>query len=392
MKTSICICCYNNPEFIPQVLQAVARLTKGQYEVIVVDDASTNKEVLTILYHFQSLFMKAGIRFLIHINEKNLKHAASQNKAWDLATGDILWHIEDDMVALQEGFDLTVGKFLTDHPEVGLALPEGNGRGEWIFRETPSGNYNEYVWGLGGAFAIRRDVYEKGCVWDQNLCHQVEADHAIQVRMAGFRVAEVPGIKFFHLAEGRAHDTFRRQAQIVVGVHQFLMKWNTRFMGTWDYDNLWSMSIDDFPCVAAFRRELAAWYIAEAKKLEDKYKGLGELKDDPIQVGAVPLDIKEKHAQLMTMQLNPMKRPFKFLGHWGPYELINIIRPGGREREDELVHLTKNNHVFQGVRRIEQQLRDLAQRMNHTLSDEELKEFASQVPTKYSWEGKAHHG
>lgn len=384
MLTSICVCTYERTDHLAKVFQSIAATCQKPYEVVVVDDASKNTEVHALLKHFQDLFTKEGIRFHIHINEKNLKHAASQNLAWDLAQGEVLMHVEDDILCPYDGWNQKMAKFLKDHPEVGQVLPEGSGRGEWI----PIGPYNEYMWGLGGLFAVRKEVYPATGGWDSNLWHQVEPDFNLRVRMAGWRVAEIPGVRMVHLGEGEQHETFRRQAQIIIGVHQFLFKWNTRFRGFWDYDSLWSMSMDDLIPNMDFRRRLAAWYVAEARKLEDRYRGLGDLKDDPKYSGAVPEEIRKAHGELLKCQINAESRPWKFPNHWGAFELVNVIRSKGREREAELVTLVKNNHVFGNVRRVEHQLRELAKRMSYDLKDEELKELASRVPIRYQWKGE----
>lgn len=386
MLTSICLCTYEKTERLTQTLQGIARHAHSPYEVVVVDDASKNPEVLKTLTAFKNLFEKSGVPFSIFVNPKNSKHAASQNKSWELAKGDILIHIEDDIVVPHDGWNISMGEFLNSHPEVGIAFPEGSGRGEWI---PHAAGYNEFQWGLGGLFAIRRELFDRGLGWDPKLIHQVEVDFCFQVRMEGLYAAEVPAVRMLHLGEGEENDTFSRQAQIVVGVHQFLHKWNSRFLGdNWDYDNLWSMSADDFPMNANFRRRLAAWFAAEAEKLENRYRGLKELKDDPKYAGAVPPQVKKAYDELVKMRLNADKRPFKFYGHWGAFELINVVRPQGREREPELINLMKNDHFFKGARRIEKQLIELAARMNHPLTPEELNKWAAMVPLKYSWKGE----
>lgn len=389
MMTSLCVNSYERTEHLIKTLQSIAQFARQPYEVIIVDDCSKNPEVLKLLEHFQRQFASIGVTCKIHVQEKNGGHAASNNKAWSMSEGDFIFHIEDDICVNQEGYNLIMAKFLQEHPEVGQVCPEGTGRGEWIPRESATGNYREFAWALGGFFAIRREVFDKIGGWDANLVHQVEPDFNLRVRMEGWRLAEVPGVRMEHLGEGEQHETFKRQAQIVVGVHQMLGKWNKRFVGFWDYDSLWSMSWDDFPPNAMFRRQLASWFASQARKLEDRYRGLGALKDDPNYANAVPAEIREAHAQFSRCELNEKAEPFKYPAHWGSYELVKVIRPGGREREKELITLMKSNHVFGNVRRIENQLRDLAIRMNYALSEEELAQIASKVPMNYKWEGVA---
>jgi len=530
MLTSLCISTYERTTHLTDVFQALARHAVSPYEIIVVDDCSKNPDVFKLILEFKRRFEEKGIRFVAIKNEKNLKHAATQNKAWRYAKGDILFHIEDDIICPQDGFNQRFAKAFQDHPEVGQFVPEGSGRGEWI----PRGPYNEYAWALGGLFAVRREVFQQVGGWDESLClsgdtkipllngtaktirelsagsveglftysldssgrivpgrikkawksgvrdvlkvtldngesfhltsnhpvmlrdgayvsadklqmrcrlaamgtgqekslseksilaierlktqeevfdleidehhnfaigcadgsgifvhncHQVEPDYNLRVRMAGWRLAEVPGVRMVHLGEGEEHETFKRQAQILAGVHTMLFKWNKRFLGVWDYDSVWSMSWDDFPPNAAFRRKLAAWYAAEAEKLQDRYRGLGVAKDDPHYANAVPDEIRKAHEGLKRHRLNQNPEPFKFAGHWGAYELVKTIRPIGREREQELITLMKSNHAFRDVFRFGDSLKALAQRMNYNLTNEEYERLISEVPRDYRWEG-----
>jgi GT2 family glycosyltransferase len=380
MLTSLCVCTYERTNHLTAVFQGIAKYARQPYEVIVVDDCSKNPDVAKLISHFQAKFHEINIPFTAVYNKKNLKHAASQNKAWRVARGDILFHIEDDIVIPHDGFNLKFAKFFQDHPEVGQVVPQGTGRGEWI----PRGPYDEFAWALGGFFAVRREVYEDVGGWDESLVHQVEPDYNLRVRMGGWRVAEIPGIRMVHLGEGEEHETFRRQAQISIGVHSMLKKWNRRFMGVWDYDSLWSMSWDDFPPNEAFRRMLAAWYVAEAKKLEDRYRGLGVGKNEPNMVNAVPSEVRKAHGGMITCRGSV--KPFKYPGHWGAYEKVDRIRPIGREREDELVDLMKNNHVFRDVDKLPQSIRNLAQRMKYNLTEEELQKMLAERPKDYRWE------
>lgn len=387
MLTSLCLSTYNRTDHLIKVLQAIAQHARPPYEVIVVDDCSSNKEVHAVLDHFQRMFTtQLGVDFVVYIKDKNEGHAPTNNIGWKLAKGDVIIHIEDDIVMPHDGWNLAMGAFLMAHPEVGQVAPEGSGRGEWIPRESPTGGYREFAWALGGLFAIRREVYQKVGGWDEHLAHQIEPDYNLRVRMAGWRLAELPGLRMVHLGEGEYSDSFKRQSQIVIGVHQMLGKWNRRFMGAWDYDNLFAMSWDDFPPNVAFRRQLAAWFAAQAEKLKDRYRGLGVLKDDPHYSDAVPAEVRQAYNEFSKCEINSAPEPFQYPSHWGRYELVKVIRPCGRERERELITLMKNNYVFGYVRRVENQLRDLAKRMNYDLSEEELQRLSNKVPIDVRWE------
>jgi hypothetical protein len=199
--------------------------------------------------------------------------------------------------------------------------------------------------------------------------------------MAGWRVAEIDDVIMVHLGEGDEADTFERQAQITIGVYNFLKKWNRRFMGIYGYHTVPCNSPDDFPINVFFRRQLAAWFVSEAQKL-----------------ATLPLDhpqrnaIKTQIVDFMRCRLNENPEPFKFPSHWGPYELVKLIRPKGRERENEMIERMGNNHVWKDEPELHKQIRELAERcakkgmIPKPMTDEEVTEFLRGKELDFSWE------
>lgn len=326
---SICLCTFvkNEKRFndLKQVLKSLQSNLVKPVEIIIVDDVSPFvgvRELLeTFAYETKTIF---GISVRVCFNEKNIGHARSQNKSMGFAEGNVICHLEDDIILQQEGWNQIFAKALRDHPEVGMVYPLHNGRGEGIFRP----GYVEHSWALGGVWAINRDVYEQlfPAIWSTDLVHQLEPEMCLRIRMLGYRlggVLEIPTM--VHLGEGDDQETFGRKLQMTIGVYNFLQKWNRRFMGFWDYRSVWSMSWDDLPPNIAFRRMVAA--------------ALGQ-------------------------RINENPEPFQFKGNWGKYELVHLIRPPGREREKELVEKMQNNFVFKDEPELHVQILNLAQRMN----------------------------
>lgn len=355
MLTSICLCVHNRRVQVHKVIQSILQMCRPPYEIIIVDDASTDYSIFDLLHkELQPLFgpapkrqtgefgdddlrsettftiryekggqvEDAKIRLLAYRNAANRQHATSQNISMDLARGEVLIHLEDDVVMPYEGWNQTFAKVLQDHPEVGMVFPVGSGRGEWIQRP----GYYEFAWGLGGVWAVRKEVFTRVGGWDTTLVHQLEPDYDLRVRMDGWRLAgclEVP--QMHHLGEGDEQETFGRRLQITIGVYNFLKKWNARMgMGFFDYRSLWSCSWDDLFPNAAFRRQVAA---------------------------------------ALEQELTPSPEPFQFKGHWGKYELVKSIRPPGREREKELLEKMRSNFWFKGEPELHIQVLNLAKHM-----------------------------
>lgn len=361
---------------LQSVLTSLINTLVAPCEVVVVDDVSPRKiEVEVMLTDFRRDMEERGVPVHLHFNEKNLKHAASQNKSMELAKGDCLIHIEDDCLIDRVGWNQVFAKCLRDHPEVGQVLPAGSGRGEWI----PRGDmYREFQWGIGGIWAVRKEVFDTVGGWDEVLSHQIEPDYNFRVRMAGWRLAEIPEFHMVHLGEGDEADTFERQAQITIGVYNFLKKWNRRLMGFYGYHTVPCFSPDDFCINVFFRRQLAAWYASEGERIEqtipDHLKGASSI-----------------HQDMKRCRLNASPEPFKFPGHWGEMELIKLIRPKGRERENELIEKMENNHVWKDAPELHKQIRELSERffkagkIPKAMDDDEVEKFLEGKEYEFTW-------
>ncbi len=387
--TSVCLCTHVSSEKrlkdLEKVLQSLLDNLADPSEVVIVDDRSPlDKPTNDLLLNFAASMLKyrPNIPVTIIKNEKNLKHAASQNRAMREANGDVLIHIEDDIVVEHKGWNQVFAKCLQDHPEVGQVIPKGSGRGEWI----PRPGYDEYMWGLGGLWAVRKEIFEKIGGWDEYLQHQLEPDYNFRVRMEGWRLAEISDFAMSHLGEGDEADTFERQAQITIGVYNFLKKWNRRFMGFYGYHTVPCMSPDDFPINVFFRRQLAAWFAAAGKKADE---ALSEVKK---QHPDWKTDVMASGASVMSKcRLNENPDPFKYPGHWGQYELVKLIRPTGRERENEMIEKMGNNHVWRDEPELHKQVRELhdrffkAGKVAKPWTDGEVAEFLKGKELEFEW-------
>jgi hypothetical protein len=143
------------------------------------------------------------------------------------------------------------------------------------------------------------------------------------------------------------------------------------------------MSPDDFPPNVAFRRQLAAWFAAQAKKLNELLTNPNINLTDKQRT-----DIKVDMDVLSKCRLNEKPEPFQYPGHWGNFVVVKLIRPPGREREDELIEKMGNNYVFQDIPQLHQQIKDLSIRMGKNLTDEQVTEYLKEKEVEYIWDAK----
>ncbi len=308
---SICVCVYNRPDYLKDTIEGVVKTTKGPFELIIIDDNSPDPGVQEVLNETLQNYKGPGV-IRTYKNETNLKHAASQCKAFSFAKYDILVHLEADCIMIVDGWDEIMKGYFDKYPEVGQLGPTGAVRGDVIKRD----GYIEGQWMLGGMWAVRREVYEKIGGWDKHLVHQIECDYCMRVRMAGYRVASIPtgvqDVQYIHLGEGDYTETPERQALLHEGVFNFIKKWNMRFNGFNDYNGIFSNSWDDMPINEIFRRQTMACL------------GLNK-------------DVKQT--------VLPNDKEGKEFG-WGKWDLILITRPPNREQEESLAQLVRDNKVF----------------------------------------------
>lgn len=307
---SICLTTYNRLDHLKQTLQGILTYCHMPYELIIVDDNSKPESgVQEFLKQFAEE-VKGKIPVRLFFNETNLGHPATQNKSFDFANleSKCLIHMEADIVITYPGWNKVFEEYFEKYPEIGQIGPAMSGRSDHLQRP----NYKEFQWILGGVWGLRPEVYRKIGGWDEFLAHQRECDFCLRVRIAGWRVAEVREFSMIHLGEGDFVETPQRQAELHIGVWNFLKKWNRRFFGAFDYNAVHAMSWDDFPINEWFRRTLTAC--------------LG-LNRSPQQV-VLPHDGEGKDKG------------------WGRWDLIYHTRPVNREREEELANQIKQNYIF----------------------------------------------
>jgi GT2 family glycosyltransferase len=118
-RISVVVCSYNGAATIDETLTALGRLNYEDYEVIVVDDGSTDDTASIVRTH--------GIR-LIQTENKGLSNA--RNVGMEAATGKIIAYIDDDAYPDPDWLKFLAALFMrTDHAGVGgpNIAPSGDG-------------------------------------------------------------------------------------------------------------------------------------------------------------------------------------------------------------------------------------------------------------------------
>jgi glycosyltransferase involved in cell wall biosynthesis len=111
-KVSVCIPNYNYDRFIGQAIQSVLDQTFADFELIIVDDCSTDNSVPVI-----KSFSDERVKF--YQNEKNIGRVKNINKCLSLASGEYVTLLPSDDIYLPTSLEKRV-EILDSNPAVGL--------------------------------------------------------------------------------------------------------------------------------------------------------------------------------------------------------------------------------------------------------------------------------
>lgn len=92
---SIVIPVYNAQENISRCLESILFQTYRNLEILLVNDASTDKS-LEIIYHFKEQAEKSGMKVTVLHHPNNCGVALARNTALDAATGDYIYSMDSD--------------------------------------------------------------------------------------------------------------------------------------------------------------------------------------------------------------------------------------------------------------------------------------------------------
>jgi glycosyltransferase involved in cell wall biosynthesis len=88
---SVLITAYNREKYIAEAIESVLNSTFTDYEIIVVDDGSSDNTV-----QIANKYLKQDTRVKVYVNGKNIGQFANRNKAASLAVGKYLKYLDSD--------------------------------------------------------------------------------------------------------------------------------------------------------------------------------------------------------------------------------------------------------------------------------------------------------
>jgi glycosyltransferase involved in cell wall biosynthesis len=196
---SVIIPAYNQAEFIAQTIQSLLDQTFSNFEVIVVNDCSSDHTNEVV-----AQFDDPRVRCIVHSQNKGLP--ASRNTGIRASSGDFIALLDSDDYfhpqKLEQHF-----RFYQEHPEISITynprfeLHYSSDKIRDIYRPPLTAGLRDFV--LGFPFSpsdmvIRKEVIEQGYLFgDQYVCGGEDMDYPCRLALAGFRFASVDKVLNF---------------------------------------------------------------------------------------------------------------------------------------------------------------------------------------------------
>lgn len=212
LSASVIIANWNGARHLRVCLDSLRRQTHPDFEVIVVDNGSTDESVAMVQREYPDVRLLAL--------PANYGFVVACNRGAALARGEVLVMLNNDTEA-EPGWLEALCRALEAHPEAGAAASKlllfdrrdtlhsaGDtlgpdfmpaNRGVW---EVDRGQYDHDPWvfgACGGAAAYRRTVWEQLGGFDERLYMYLEdVDLAWRMQRAGWRTLFVPEARVYH--------------------------------------------------------------------------------------------------------------------------------------------------------------------------------------------------
>src|SRR5579862_5201402 len=112
---SVLMTAYNREEFIAKAIQSILDSTYSNFELIVVDDCSTDSTI-----RIAKEYETKDKRIRVFLNEKNLGDYPNRNKAASYASGKYLKYVDSDDIIYPFGLAMMVNR-MEAFPEAAIA-------------------------------------------------------------------------------------------------------------------------------------------------------------------------------------------------------------------------------------------------------------------------------
>lgn len=180
---SVLMTAYNREQYIAEAIESVLASTYPNFELIIVDDCSTDKTV-----EIAKRFALNDTRIKLYINENNLGQFENRNKAASYAVGKYLKYLDSDDIIFSDGVEYCVAE-MEKFPEASIGMLYLKNRNVTdSFLLPPEAAVKEHFFNgsllsIGPSGSIfRRDYFEKNNGYDTRF--DLLSDNFLNIQLA----------------------------------------------------------------------------------------------------------------------------------------------------------------------------------------------------------------
>lgn len=202
---SVVIPAYNTGQYIGRTLESLAKQTFNNFEIIIIDDRSTDDTVAVVKKHQVN-----DPRIILIKNNQNLGPCISRNRGMEIARGKYVAILDSD--DLSEPSRLAIQfKYLEENPEVTLAGSQGIRIDE---NDRPIGDIN---------LSTDPSIIKYRLITENNLIHSSVLFHKDEIMSIGGYDKKYQGIEDFDLYSRLLKKNF-----IILNLPQRLVSYRQR--------------------------------------------------------------------------------------------------------------------------------------------------------------------
>ena len=183
-RVSIVLPVFNGEKFLAQSIKSVIKQTFKDWELIIVDDCSTDDTL-----NIANGFAKQDDRIIVVRNKQNKKLPASLNVGFTKARGELFTWTSDDNIA-KPNWLKTLVDFLDKNPDIDMVsatMDYIDESGNFLFKTTqPKSPVSlSYKSNVGAAFMYRKSIAEKIGEYDENTFCAEDYDYWCRIALSG---------------------------------------------------------------------------------------------------------------------------------------------------------------------------------------------------------------
>lgn len=254
-KLDIGVASYGNPDGLDRLLSSLIKTCRTDWRALVIQnphpDAVINQQRNAVLNSYSE-----DKRIVSLHQEQNLGYVGAVNEILQAAITEYVAYCDHDVIHHTQGWDEQFALTLDRFHELGMVFANG---GAYSIQRP---NYHEILWGVGCCWMLPRRVISDVGLFDPNIGHHEEVDYQTRVRLAGYKIAALPGVIVHH--EGRASNDPASQERISRGVIKWVTKWTNYFCGKRiDYFSPNVLRHEDWPPSALYLEEYFKQYLPD---------------------------------------------------------------------------------------------------------------------------------